>query len=75
MLKNIYMIQIYIQWAIHIKEKVLYQLMKWEKGIMNNNMKMKNTEYKIVKKNIVYIMKGDGTWHGNLIEHTIWILF
>ena len=28
------------------------------KGIMNNNMKMKNTEYKMDKKNIAYIVKG-----------------
>ena len=29
------------------------------KGIMNNNMKMKNTEYKMDKKNIAYIVKGN----------------
>ena len=31
------------------------------KEIMNNNMKMKNAEYKMDKKNIVYIMKGNKT--------------
>ena len=31
------------------------------KGIMNNNMKMKNTEYKMDKKKIAYIMKGNKT--------------
>ena len=41
------------------------------KRIMNNNMKMKNTEYKMKKENIAYIMKGNKTWHENIIEHTI----
>ena len=31
------------------------------KGIMNNNMEMKNAEYKMDKKNIAYIMKGNKT--------------
>ena len=31
------------------------------KGIMNNNMNMKNTEYKMNKKNIAYIVKGNKT--------------
>ena len=41
------------------------------KGIMNNNMKMKNTEYKMDKKNIAYIVNGNKTRHENVIEHTI----
>ena len=38
---------------------------------MNNNVKMKNTEYKMEKENIKYIMKGNKTQHENIIEHTI----
>ena len=41
------------------------------KEIMNNNMKMKNIEYKMDKKNIVYIVNGNKTQHGNNIEHII----
>ena len=41
------------------------------KRIMNNNMKMKNTKYKMEKENIVYIMKGNKTQHENIIEHKI----
>ena len=44
------------------------------KGIMNNNMKMKNAEYKMDKKNIAYIMKGNKTRHEDIIEHAICIL-
>ena len=55
------------QWAIYVKEKVLSQLMKWEKGIMNNNMNMKNTEYRMDKRNIAYIVKGNKTRHGNML--------
>ena len=31
------------------------------KGTMNNNMEMKNAEYKMDRKNIAYIMKGNKT--------------
>ena len=41
------------------------------KEIINNNTKMKNTKYKMDKKNIAHIMKGKKTRHENIIEHTI----
>ena len=41
------------------------------KGIMNNNMKMKSTEYKMNKKNIAYVVKGNKTRYENVIEPTI----
>ena len=34
-------------------------------------MKMKNTKYKMDKKNIAYIVKRDKVRHENIIEHTI----
>ena len=34
-------------------------------------MKMKNTEYKIKKENIVYIMRENKTQYENIIEHKI----
>ena len=34
-------------------------------------MMIKNTEYKMDKKNIAYIMTGNKTQHENIIEHTI----
>ena len=38
---------------------------------MNNNMKMKNTEYKMKKEKIAYIAKENKTQHRNIIEHKI----
>ena len=39
---------------------------------MNNNMKMKNTEYKMKKEKIVHIMqRKNKTQHENIIEHKI----
>ena len=61
MLKNIYNSNIYYTMSnIHKGESVI-STNEMRKGIMNNNMKMKNTEYKMDKKNIVYIMKGNKT--------------
>ena len=45
---------------IHKGESVI-STNEMRKGIMNNNMKMKNTEYKMDKKNIAYIVKGNKT--------------
>ena len=45
---------------IHKGESVI-STNEMRKQIMNNNMKMKNTEYKMDKKNIVYIVKGNKT--------------
>ena len=45
---------------IHKGENVI-STNEMRKGIMNNNMKMKNTECKMDKKNIVYIIKGNKT--------------
>ena len=55
---------------IHKGESVI-STNEMRKGIMNTNMKMKNTEYKMDKKNIAYIMKGNKTQYENIIEHTI----
>ena len=55
---------------IYIGEKVI-STNGIRKEIINNNMKMKNTKYKMDKKNIVYIVKGNKTQHENIIEHTI----
>ena len=41
------------------------------KEIMNNNMKMKNTDYKMKKEKIVCITKENKTQHENIIEHKI----
>ena len=45
------------------------------RGIMNDNMEMKNAEYKMDKKNTAYIVNGNKTQHEDIIEHTICILF
>ena len=45
---------------IYIGEKVI-STNGIRKEIINNNMKMKNTKYKMDKKNIAYIMKGNKT--------------
>ena len=45
---------------IHKGESVI-STNEMRKGIMNNNMKMNNTEYKMDRKNIVYIVNGNKT--------------
>ena len=39
------------------------------KEIMNNNMKMKNTEYKMKRGKIAYTAKENKIQHENIIEH------
>ena len=60
MVKNIYDSNIYAMNNIHKGESVI-STNEMRKGIMNNNTKMKNIEYKMDKKNIAYIVKGNKT--------------